>query len=300
MAGSQGKGDALNQLKCPFALDIDIDGTLYISDCDNHRVLAWKLGATNGSVVAGGKGQGGQVDQLDTPMAVMLDHQTKSLLVSEYGNRRIMRWPCQNEGKGGEMILSDLECRGMAYDDRHHLYVSDYEKHEVRRYRPGERIGVIVAGGNGQGNSLHQLNHPSRIVVDDHGAVYICDNDNHRVMKWERDAKEGIIVAGGNGEGNKLSQLSNPRGLFVDAVGSVYVADRSNHRIMRWSKEAPVVGRKTWWSKRVQEGTIIAGGNGQGTNSNQFNGPLHVSFDDQSNMYVVDFENHRVQRFDVE
>ena len=46
-------------------------------------------------------------------------------------------------------------------DDEGALYVTDTEKHEVRRYRQGETSGTVVAGGNGRGDGLHQLNGPS-------------------------------------------------------------------------------------------------------------------------------------------
>jgi hypothetical protein len=53
------------------------------------------------------------------------------------------------------------------------------------------------------------------------------------------------------------------------------------------------------WLKGAQEGTIVVGGNGRGEEPNQFNGPIDLSFDRKNNLYVVDFWNDRVQRFDV-
>ena len=82
--------------------------------------------------------------------------------------------------------------------------MSDWKKNEVRRWKIGETNGTMVAGGNGQGNHLDQLNCPAYIFVDNHYSIYISDFDNNRVMKWMKGAKEGIIVAGGNGQGNQL------------------------------------------------------------------------------------------------
>ena len=70
---------------------------------------------------------------------------------------------------------------------------------------------MVVAGGNGQGNQLNQLNGPTYIFVDDDLSLYVSDCGNHRVMKWVKDAKEGVVVAGGNGQGNSLTQLSLPQ-----------------------------------------------------------------------------------------
>ncbi len=41
-----------------------------------------------------------------------------------------------------------------------YLYVSNCEKHGVRRWKMGETERTIVAGGNGQGNRLDQLDTP--------------------------------------------------------------------------------------------------------------------------------------------
>ncbi|CAF4629375.1 unnamed protein product, partial [Rotaria socialis] len=48
------------------------------------------------------------------------------------------------------------------------------------------------------------------------------------------------------------------------------------------------------------QGTVIAGGNGQGTGANQLNVPIGLSFDRHGNLYVADYVNGRVQRFSIE
>ncbi|CAF4720167.1 unnamed protein product, partial [Rotaria socialis] len=102
------------------------------------------------------------------------------------------------------ILIDNIDCYGVAMDEQRYLYVSDDEKHEVRRYQLGEKNGTRVAGGNGQGGGLNQLNWPTYLFVDRQQNVYVSDNNNHRVMKWVEGAKEGIVVAGGQGEGNAL------------------------------------------------------------------------------------------------
>jgi DNA-binding beta-propeller fold protein YncE len=53
------------------------------------------------------------------------------------------------------------------------------------------------------------------------------------------------------------------------------------------------------WLKGAQNETIVVGGNGKGNQPNQLYYPYDLSFDQQNNLYVVDMENHRVQRFNV-
>ncbi|CAF1418554.1 unnamed protein product [Rotaria sordida] len=242
------------------------------------------MGDTNGQVVAGGHGQG---NRLNRPTDVLIDKETDSLIICDWGNRRVVRWSRRSGTTQGEILIDNISCWGLAMDDQRYLYISDTDKHEVRRYQIGYKNGTIVAGGNGGGDGLNQFNWPTYIFVDQQQTVYVSDNLNHRVMKWNKGAKERIVVAGGQGQGNALTQLSHPYGLFVDTLGTIYVADSSNHRVMRWPKGA-------------KEGTVIVGGNGKGTGANQFNYLRGLSFDRHGNLYVVDHSNNRVQRFSIE
>ncbi|CAF1338406.1 unnamed protein product [Adineta steineri] len=287
IAGGNGPGSQLNQLYLPQSIYVDDDHqTIYIADCYNHRVVEWKYGKKTGQIVAGGNGNGNQSDQLNDPRDVIVDKKNDSLIISDYGNRRVVRWSRQN-GTNGETIISDIDCRGLTIDKNGDLYVSDIEKDEVRRYKQGETEGTIVAGGHGKGNHLNQLDCPTYIFVDEHHSVYVSDCLNHRVMKWMKDAKEGIVVAGGKGKGNSLTQLSYPHGVVIDHLGNAYVTDSNNYRIMRWCEGSC-------------EGSIVVGGNGEGEQPNQFSYPTGLSFNVQGNLYVVDIDNCRIQRFDID
>ncbi|CAF1196595.1 unnamed protein product [Rotaria sp. Silwood1] len=284
VAGGNGYGSGLNQLHFPWGLCIDDDDqTIYIAEYYNNRIVEWKYGATTGRIVAGGNGLGNHLDQFNSPRDVIIDKETNSLIISDYGNKRVVRWPRQN-GTNGVTIISNIGCFGLAMDDERFLYVVDHDKHEVKRYRMGENRGKIIAGGNGQGDRLDQLNHPAYIFVDRDHSVYVSDYSNHRIIKWMKDAKQGIVVAGGQGQGNSLTQLSNPSGVVVDQSGTVYVTDTWNHRIIRWSHEST-------------EGNVIVNENGQGSQSNQLSSPTGLSFDQEGNVYVSDQGNHRVQKF---
>ncbi|CAF5182116.1 unnamed protein product, partial [Rotaria magnacalcarata] len=89
----------------------------------------------------------------------------------------------------GEILIDNIHCWGLAMDEQRYLYVSDVTKHEVRRYKLGEKNGTLVAGGNGKGSDLNQLNGPTYLFVDRDYSVYVSDYSNHRVMKWTKGAK---------------------------------------------------------------------------------------------------------------
>ena len=278
----------LDQLYYPHGIYVDDDHqTIYIADCYNHRIVEWKFGAKTGQVIAGGNGKGDRIDQLSRPTDVIVDKNRNSLIICDIGNRRVVRWSLAKREER-EIILSDIKCYGLMMSENGDLYVSDWEKNEVRRWKRDEKEeGTIVAGGNGQGDHLNQLNESIFIFIDANDSLYVSDKENHRVMKWVKNAKEGIVVAGGQGQGESLNQLSSPMGVIVNNFGDVYVADSGNHRIMCWSSGS-------------KEGRVIVGGNGKGEQSNQFSFLRSLSFDVENNLYVVDHGNHRIQLFSVD
>ncbi|CAF1018010.1 unnamed protein product [Adineta ricciae] len=276
VAGGYGKGHELNQLWHPIGIFIGKRLNLFIADYHNHRIIRWKPNESQGTIVAGGKG----MNQLNCPTYVIVDEENDSLIIADNGNKRVVRWWNENEQ---EVLIDNIQCCRLTMDRDGLLYVSDWNKHEVRRWKIGEKgRGKVVAGGNGEGDQLNQLNSPGFIFVDDEESVYVSDYENHRVMKWRKGAKEGIVVAGGNGCGNHPNQLNGPQGICVDKFGCIYVADWGNDRIMRWCKGD-------------REGEIIVGGN----ESNQLCFPMDISFDVKGNLYVTNYGDHRITRFDL-
>jgi sugar lactone lactonase YvrE len=280
-AGGHGAGSELTQLIEPYGLYVDDNQTIYVADFWNHRVVAWAVRANQGKVVIGEK----PFSQTHWPSDVIIDPTDDSFIICDWRNRQVMRWS-RHSYSHGEIIISDISCYGLTMDDRGFLYISDVQKAEVRRWRMNDKQEVIVAGGNGEGDQLNQLNGPSNLFVDRDYSVYVSDSSNHRVMKWTEGAQEGTLVAGGHGPGNRLNQLHYPSGVVVDRIGTVYVSDRSNSRIMRWAQGDT-------------NGTLLAGGNGEGPQMNQLNGAFGLSFDLSGNLYVVDSGNARVQKFEL-
>ncbi|CAF3904932.1 unnamed protein product [Rotaria sp. Silwood1] len=95
--------------------------------------------------------------------------------------------------------------------------------------------GIVVAGGQGEGNALTQLYDPHGVIVDQLGTVYVADSRNRRIMCWPQGAKKGSIVVSGNGEGNQTNRLTGGIGLSFDRQNNLYVVDCWNHRVQRFS-----------------------------------------------------------------
>ena len=276
-------GTGLHQLNQSRGLYVDEHETIYVADTYNHRVVAWPAGKMDGELVAGSGKAGKALDQLNLPTDVIMDQSTQSLLICDSGNERVVRWS-KSGGHRGNLFLYNIGCYGLTMDDRGFLYVTIILEFSVRLFKYGDPQGTVVAGGNGQGDRLDQLNNGLFVFVDRDHSVYVSDQVNSRVVKWLEGAKEGTVVAGGNGNGNHLKQLRYPAGVVVDGMGTVYVADTRNHRVVRWPQNAT-------------EGDVVVGGIGFGDSCNQLNQALGVCFDIHGHLFVVDSENNRVQKY---
>ncbi|CAF4637975.1 unnamed protein product [Rotaria sp. Silwood1] len=186
--------------------------------------------------------------------------------------------------------------------------------------------GITVAGGNGIGNQSNQLDGPQGIFIDNDKTIYIADFFNHRIVQWRPNGTHGEVIAGRNGYGHGTDQLSYPKDIINDTQrNSLIICDFMNRRVIRLSKQNKTnqqilisnihcyglamdkngsiyVSDSTKnevrrWKEGDTNGTIVAGGNGKGNNSNQLNVPTYIFVDDNYSLYVSDMRNHRVMKW---
>ncbi|CAF0722234.1 unnamed protein product [Adineta steineri] len=283
VAGGNGKGNRLDQLDTPRGLDIDADGSVYVTDLGNKRIVRWRPNATNGEIFTCGD----ETHNFHTPYYVVIDKKSNSIIICYYATRVLVRCSLRNP-TNYQIIARDIGCFGVTIDHDGAVYVSDLNNFAVKRWREGESNGTIVAGGYGKGKDLDQLDGPTYLFVDKDYSVYVSDTNNHRVMKWAKDAKEGILVAGNvDPTDDPRLKLSQPYGLFVDCLSNVHVVDYNHHQVMLWSNG-------------LQEVRVVIGGYEVGDKPYQLNLPHGLAVDRQGNFYVVDYMNNRVQKFDVD
>jgi len=170
---------------------------------------------------------------------------------------------------------------------RYYLYVADTDNHRVQKFdlRALNGEGITVAGGNGAGNATHQLNMPRAIYVDRSENIYIADDNNYRIQLWKKGATHGITIAGGFGKGSALNQIGGCHGLFVhEASNTLFISDFYNDRVVKWIPE-------------MNQGEIVAGFGGGGSNASQLQMPRGIFVDACQNIYVADMWNHRIQKW---
>lgn len=230
------------------------------------------VGSTASEQEAGGHGPGHRLER---------DPRT-AFFVASRDRFHVSRWA--SGAAEGQLVARCRYPSGLAMDCDGALLVSEERNHRVTRWVPGATEGTVVAGGNGKGSALDQLDCPWGLAVDHDGALLIAEYFNHRVTRWVRGAAQGTVVAGGRDPGSRLDQLNIPVALAVDHSGAVLVAEFLNHRVTRWAPGA-------------KEGTVVAGGRGFGSGVHQLNSPVGLAVDHEGAILVAEFLNHRVTRW---
>jgi sugar lactone lactonase YvrE len=194
---------ATSHLWSPGRLAFDHDGSLYIADIGNERVLRLDRATGRIRVVAGSGDIGDGGPARDAIFAVPGDvvYHNDRLYVADYGNRRVR--------------LVDLKT-GL--------------------------ITTFAGGGTNPSGGARatdvELSLPEGLAVDPRGNVYIADNLASRV--WRVDAQTGALrlLAGigdpghsGDGGPPEQARLDLPGALAVGSDGSVYIADYGNRCI---------------------------------------------------------------------
>jgi sugar lactone lactonase YvrE len=265
--GGDGGAATAAQLDAPEGVAVDGAGNLYIADNRNHRIR--KLAAATGVITtvvgtapAGFSGDGGLAT------AAQLDHPT-----------------------------------GSAVDGLGNLYIADNWNHRIRKVTAATGIITTVAGtgtggfgGDGGASTAAQLYYPYSVAVDGVGNLYIADYYNQRIRKVT--AATGIIttVAGtdvggfsGDGGAATAAQLLYPNGVAVDGAGNLYIADTSNQRVRKVTAATGII------TTVAGTGTYGFNGDGGAATAAQLRYPSGLAVDGAGNLYIADWENHRVR-----
>ncbi|MGB9180941.1 MAG: phage tail protein I [Pyrinomonadaceae bacterium] len=134
---------------------------------------------------------------------------------------------------------------------------------------------------------------PAGIAVSPEGIVYFSDPSHHRVLKI--DACDGLLspLPCLGGEGHLPTQLSTPRGvLFYKQRRALFIADSDNHRIQIFDPD-------TFQLTGIWGQPDYAGEPQASPEPGRFDTPWSLASDSDGNVYVADFGNRRVQKFDL-
>ena len=224
-------------------MSVDSNGSIYILDGDNGRVLKWMQGSSSGILAAGGSGLGNNTNQIDSAAGMFIDSNTSAIWIADTHNHRIVRWTspttsaivCGSYGSNADQFRFP---GGVFVDasDSNALYVADTANHRIQLWVSGATSGRTVGGITGiYGDGLDQLYYPVSVIGDGNGNIYVADFGNNRIIRWVVGSSSGLTISGSLMYGVLPSQLNNPTSVKLDSSGALIVADTANSRIQKFS-----------------------------------------------------------------
>jgi len=183
---------------------------------------------------------------------------------------------------------------GIVVDNQNNVYVADSENHKIRKITPNGVVSTVAGNGSdgfaeGQGVNA-RFDTPYGLAIDSQNNLYVTDSYNNRIRKITPSGLVSTFAGSGingsaDGQGVN-AEFTSPIGIVVDSENNVYIGDEGNHTIRKITPNANV--------------TTLAGGtggnaNGQGANA-QFTSPTGLTIDKQGNIYVADYNNHRIRK----
>ena len=278
-------GSSSSQLSHPLGLSISNEDVVYAGDTYNHRIVVIYSNSSTDSFMIG-SGPGSNSTRFNQPHELFITN--TSLFVADTVNYRIQKMSL--DGSNPTTVLDFNQSFWVIYfyiDNDANIYVSDTNNHSVWRFPFNSSNGQVVAGGGGEGSNNNQLHEPYGVFVNHHGTIYIADRKNHRIMKWVSGASEGVRVAGNGIPGSSSAELNQPIHIIVDTNDYMYISDGGNNRIIRWAPNSTF-------------GVCIAACSGTSEPTPfHLNGPHTLAFDNNGSLYISEWANHRVQKFQI-
>jgi sugar lactone lactonase YvrE len=196
-SGTAGFADgtgSIAQFNGPVAVATDLQGNVYVSDANNHRIR--KINAAGVVSTIAGSGSAGFTDG--------------------NGNAAQFHYP-----------------NGIATDAQANIYVADNYNYRIRKITPAGLVSTLAGNGepglvDGNGNTS-QFNNPCGVAIDKLGNIYVTDYSNNCIRMITPSGAvstlAGTAIAGfANGSGS-AAKFAFPEGIAIDAQGNIYVDD---------------------------------------------------------------------------
>lgn len=218
---------------------------------------------------------------------------------------------------------SFINVGGIALDKDGNIFATDVGTGQLLKFNSA---GVLLGSFSSSGTGPDQLYNPYGLMIHD-DIVYVCDTNNLRIQKFSTSGAHlgsfgdasgpGYMVgptgiAIGTDDHLYISAMSGPvfkydlNGTFVTTLGTfnvdssvtdfsqgiaihadldgyIYVADRTENRITKFDTS----------------GNYIATIGGYGGLPGYLHAPMGITSDAFGNFYVLEYENHRLQKFNI-
>jgi predicted membrane-bound mannosyltransferase/sugar lactone lactonase YvrE len=282
---------SLNQLDLvsPRNLELAPDGSLYVLDTGNNRVLhisptgellhSWgEYGTAESGTAPGGT--------FNEPWGIAISNDGY-VYIADTWNHRIQKFTAEGRymtswGHFGQMETPDAFWgpRDVAVNQFGHVYVSDTGNKRIVVF--DDQGGFITEFGE-VGLAEGQFDEPAGLALDPDGNLYVADTWNQRIQVFSPDS-DGIaqnFLTQWDVEGWYGQSLDNKPYLSIGPDGFVYTSDPELSRIIVFTAQ----------------GEVVAAWGNQGPESVNMNFPTGLAVDQDGGVWVSDTKNNRIQYF---
>lgn len=280
-------------LNAPRALAFAKDGSFYVADSRNNRVLHFdasgnllKAWGTKSNNPSNSPDPSAPPSTFNEPWGVAVGPDG-SVYVTDTWNYRVQKFTADGQfikmwagfSQNGQQ-QSFYGPRGIAVDSNGHVYVVDTGNKRVIVF---DGDGNYISQFGSAGLDPGQFDEPVGIAIDSNGVIYVTDTWNQRVQSFTV-SPDGMTftplkqwdVVGWAGE-----SLDNKPFIAVDNSGHVFITDPEGYRVIEYTTDGQLV--QTWGD--------------YGNTATTFGIAAGVAIDPQGHIWVTDAGNNRIMRF---
>lgn len=174
------------------------------------------------------------------------------------------------------------------------IIVADTFNDRIMEWTLGRSAGVVVAGGNGQGDGLNQLNRPEGVSYVN-GFYYIADKGNRRIVRYKQGTTEAEVLVP---DGGRCFVAPDAPAPFCELEGpSAVEYDASKDELLITDSDTDCICK---WKVGEHQGTLLAGGD---LNTNDLSGqftisdPVNAIYDTDGDIVFSNYGRHNILKW---
>jgi len=300
-----------NGLFEPFDVAIASDGTAYLTDGGNQRVLKIPAGGGAVGVLAGATGTAGTNNgsgaaaRFSTPQGIVLAR--GGLVVADSANHTlrfvtlagVVSTLAGVPGGYGHSNGPAATARfrfplGLAADEDGNIYIADSQNNAIRKLDTNNVVTTVASN----------FFQPAAVTVGANGELWVADTRRHCIKRIETNGVVTLVAGTPNVSGAvdasiaTEAQFSSPRGLYwISPSAGLLISDSGNHAIRRLYYDTNFGS----YSVETYAGTLTSPGTDDGAALQaKFSGPVGLARDLLGGGYlVVDRGNNRLRRINT-
>jgi predicted membrane-bound mannosyltransferase/sugar lactone lactonase YvrE len=277
-------------LRLPRNLEVAPDGSLYLLDTGNHRVLHLSsegdLLNSWGGFGSHDTGEGALPGTFNEPWGIAIS-QEGEVYIADTWNHRIQKFTADGQyllgwGQFGQRETPDAFWgpRDVAVDENGNVYVADTGNKRIVVF---DTEGQFITEFGDVGFADGQFDEPSGLALDGDGNLYVADTWNQRIQVFSPDINgvSQIFLTKWDVEGWYGQSLDNKPYLTIDKNGLVYTGDPEQSRIMVYTSTGEVIA--LWVMEGLEQTSLFF--------------PTGLAADQEGGIWVSDTQNNRIQYF---